>query len=203
MKISKERFNAFNDGVMAIIITIMVLDLHIPEAFTVDALATFGKDIFTYFASFLLVANRWYKHAALTKNSGDELSGKIVLHNLLFLFLLSLVPPITKWILVEPESIAPVLGYIVLFVLLNTSYKFLSREIYGKDVFEKTIQDKKHQKIKNPVKRVIWIAIPPISLAGFIACSIYVPDVSNMFLVILPLRSYLSELWFDEVPAKS
>ena len=62
MDISKNRLEAFSDGVIAIIITIMVLDIPMPKSFTFNGIKTVLTSFFIYFISFIVVGSQWFKH---------------------------------------------------------------------------------------------------------------------------------------------
>ena len=97
----KPHLETFNDGVIAIIITIMVLELPIPSG--PEAYADFIKSIGLFFVSFFIVADFWYDHHRLFE-SVKEADHSIVILNFLFLAVLSLIPVMTKWILAGRNS---------------------------------------------------------------------------------------------------
>jgi uncharacterized membrane protein len=92
-----DRFNAFSDGVFAIVITLLVLDLPVPPegAKVLPALAESWPDFMGYFISFAFVGGIWLSHAALTKSmkQGDAVSFRL---NLVMLLFVSLLPFTTK-----------------------------------------------------------------------------------------------------------
>ncbi|MCQ9153950.1 TMEM175 family protein [Pediococcus acidilactici] len=76
MKKLKERMDAFSDAVIAIIITIMVLELPLPQHDALSEYLQFGKSIGIFFISFCFVANIWYQHAMLFKDS-DTMNDRV------------------------------------------------------------------------------------------------------------------------------
>jgi uncharacterized membrane protein len=90
------RLEAFSDGVLAIIITIMVLDLKIPQGNSFESLLPLAPKFLSYVFSFLYVGIYWNNHHHLFQVM-QRVSGKVLLSNLLLLFWLSLIPFATAW----------------------------------------------------------------------------------------------------------
>jgi uncharacterized membrane protein len=91
------RLEAFSDGVIAVIITIMVLDLHVPEMHGIHGLWHIAPRLAIYALSFLLVAIYWVNHHELCGRT-DVVNYRVLWANLLFLFMLSLVPFFTDYV---------------------------------------------------------------------------------------------------------
>lgn len=129
----KDHLETFNDGVIAIIITIMVLEVPLPsEADT--SYGTFLRSIFVFLISFFIVANFWYQHHR-TFGMIKKASRSILLTNFLFLALLSIIPLMTKWIMQEPNSFAISNFGVVYFVVSITEllmYRFAFINLLGK-----------------------------------------------------------------------
>ena len=92
----KGRFEAFSDGVLAIIITIMVLELHTPEGFDLKALMTLWPTLSMYALSFVYIGIYWNNHHHLL-HAVHRVTGGVMWANLHLLFWLSLVPFTTRW----------------------------------------------------------------------------------------------------------
>src|SRR5204862_7716558 len=93
---NKTRLEAFSDGVIAILITIMVLELKIPEGDTLEALRPLTPVFLTYTMSFIYLGIYWSNHHHML-HATDRVNGKILWANLHLLFWLSLLPFITGW----------------------------------------------------------------------------------------------------------
>jgi uncharacterized membrane protein len=93
---SKSRLEAFSDGVIAIIITIMVLELKVPHEPTFAALSELAPVFFSYVLSFIYIGIYWNNHHHLWQ-MGKQVNGQILWANLHLLFWLSLIPFATAW----------------------------------------------------------------------------------------------------------
>jgi TMEM175 potassium channel family protein len=93
---SKGRLEAFSDGVIAILITIMVLELKVPHGEGWEALALLGPAFSTYVLSFIYLGIYWNNHHHML-HATDRINGRILWANLHLLFWLSLVPVTTGW----------------------------------------------------------------------------------------------------------
>jgi TMEM175 potassium channel family protein len=94
--VSTTRLEAFSDGVIAILITIMVLELRLPHAAGLSALASVWPHLLTYVLSFVYLGIYWNNHHHLLHLT-ERVNGRILWSNLHLLFWLSLVPSVTGW----------------------------------------------------------------------------------------------------------
>jgi uncharacterized membrane protein len=124
----KGRMEAFSDGVIAIIITIMVLGISAPEGSGVADLLSLGPAFICYAVSFVGVGTYWNNHHHLL-NLVRRTTGRMLWSNLLFLFVLSFFPLATDWIQKTDFAALPTTCYIVLNVLVSLSYMNLERVI--------------------------------------------------------------------------
>lgn len=104
------RLEAFSDGVIAIVITIMVLELHVPEGDSIEALRPLLPVLFSYVMSFIFIGVYWNNHHHLFQASG-RVNGSVLWANLHLLFWLSLVPFTTNWMGANDFSRWPVAAY--------------------------------------------------------------------------------------------
>jgi uncharacterized membrane protein len=118
------RLEAFSDGVMAVIITLMVLDLKPPEQPTFASLAGDGPTFLVYALSFVNVGIYWNNHHHLLRASRG-IDGRAMWANLHLLFWLSLIPFTTLWLGAHPDDRAPVLVYGVDLLLCGVAYSLL------------------------------------------------------------------------------
>jgi uncharacterized membrane protein len=112
----KGRLEAFSDGVMAVIITIMVLELHPPQEPTLEALAGVAHPFVAYVLSFIYVGIYWNNHHHMFQ-SVEHVNGRVLWTNNLLLFCLSLVPFSTNWMGETDFALVPTIVYGISLVL--------------------------------------------------------------------------------------
>src|SRR5512146_1220975 len=102
----KGRLEAFSDGVIAVIITIMVLELHTPLGEDLASLRSVGPPLLTYVLSFVFVGIYWVNHHHLL-HAAPHVDGRVLWANLHLLLWLSLVPFTTGWVGEHPAAAVP------------------------------------------------------------------------------------------------
>jgi uncharacterized membrane protein len=125
---SKSRLEAFSDGVIAILITIMVLELRIPEAPTWEALLPRAPLFLAYVLSFVQLGIYWNNHHHLFQVC-TQVNGRVLWANLHLLFWLSLVPFATGWIGETNFSGVPLLAYGAVMWMAGLSWTVLNRAL--------------------------------------------------------------------------
>jgi uncharacterized membrane protein len=124
------RLEAFSDGVLAIIITIMVLELHIPEEPTLHALGESATGFLTYALSFVYVGIYWNNHHHMFQVV-DTISGTVLWANLHLLFWLSLFPFSTAWMDETGFARTPTIVYGVNLLLAAVAYYAVEQAIFA------------------------------------------------------------------------
>lgn len=125
---TKGRLEAFSDGVIAIIITITILEIGLPEGDDMHALFSILPIVACYLISFIMVGTNWANHHHLLQVAG-AVDGKILWSNLLFLFVLSFQPVATGWVGKSGFSMLPVRVYCLLNLAGTLSYVLLQKLI--------------------------------------------------------------------------
>ena len=125
---SKGRLEAFSDGVIAILITIMVLELRVPRGDDLGALRPLLPVFLTYVLSFVFLGIYWNNHHHML-HATDRVNGKILWANLHLLFWLSLVPFVTGWMGENHFASLPTAVYGVVLLLAAVAYTILQRVI--------------------------------------------------------------------------
>ncbi|HEY2736828.1 MAG TPA: TMEM175 family protein [Thermoanaerobaculia bacterium] len=131
----KGRLEAFSDGVIAIIITIMVLELKVPHGTDLAALRPMAPIFLTYVLSFIYVGIYWNNHHHMLHVS-HKVNGRILWSNLHLLFWLSIVPFGTSWVGESHFAPLPVALYGVVLLMCGFAYSILARSLidyHGKD----------------------------------------------------------------------
>ena len=132
---SKGRLEAFSDGVIAIIITIMVLELQVPHGADFAALRTLTPIFLSYVLSFVILGIYWNNHHHLWQ-AANRVNGQVLWANLHLLFWLSLVPFVTGWMGENEFAQLPVALYGVILWMSAMAYYILVRALishHGKD----------------------------------------------------------------------
>jgi len=127
---TKGRLEAFSDGVIAILITIMVLELRAPQGATWSALRDIVPYLLAYVLSFVYLGIYWTNHHHLFQLT-NRVTGGVLWANLHLLFWLSLVPFVTLWLGSNHSAAAPTALYGILMVLAAMAYQILQYIIIG------------------------------------------------------------------------
>jgi len=134
---SKQRVEAFSDGVFAILITIMVLELRAPHAATLAALRPLIPTLLAYALSFVYLGIYWNNHHHMF-HAVHRVSGGVLWANLHLLFWLSLVPFTTSWVGENPASL-PTALYGVVLLLAGVAYWVLQSRIVAHEGPDSTL----------------------------------------------------------------
>jgi uncharacterized membrane protein len=122
------RLEAFSDGVLAIVITIMVLELKVPHGADLTALRPVVPVLLSYVLSFAYIGIYWNNHHHLF-HATQEIGGGVLWANLGLLFCLSLIPVVTAWVGDNPRAPWPAALYGVVLLLSALAYSGLERAI--------------------------------------------------------------------------
>jgi uncharacterized membrane protein len=126
--VSKGRLEAFTDGVIAILITILVLDLKIPRGADLHALEALLPVFLTYVLSFVFLGIYWNNHHHMLL-AAERINGRILWANLHLLFWLSLVPFATGWMGENHFAAVPTAAYGAVLLLAGIAYTILQNAI--------------------------------------------------------------------------
>ena len=121
---SKTRLEAFSDGVIAILITIMVLELHVPAGADLGSLRAIVPTFSAYVLSFVVLGIYWTNHHHLL-HAADRITGAVLWANLHLLFWLSLIPFVTNWMGDHPADALPTSIYGVVLTCAAIAYVIL------------------------------------------------------------------------------
>ena len=136
---SADRVRLFSDGVFAVLITILVLELKPPHADTFSALLPLWPTGLSYAVSYLFIAIVWVNHHHLF-GYAEVATPRLVWFNFAHLFSVSLIPFTTEWIAESRLAAAPVALYAAVFVLVNVTYLALCWEAVDRPAHEDVSQ---------------------------------------------------------------
>ena len=171
---SKGRLEAFSDGVIAILITIMVLELKIPEGSGLDALRPMIPAFFAYVLSFIILGIYWNNHHHML-HATDRINGKILWANLHLLFWLSLIPAITAWMGETTSAPVPTAVYGGVLMMAGVAYYILTWTLVGLLGPQSTLAVAVGKDVKGKVSVVLYAVAIPLALVNqWIADAIYV-----------------------------
>lgn len=172
------RLEAFYDAIIAIIVTVLVLELPQPSAPTIEAMWAINTSYFAYIISFLVCANLWQYHHIIYQHV-DKINNKIIWLNILLMFVFSLIPYLTIFTANYPNSLLPQilygLDFIIVDIILFVMAKFLI-EIN---------QDKEYLKDALNVKDALYIPFAVFIVGFVIAFSGYPIAISVCCLITI------------------
>jgi uncharacterized membrane protein len=172
------RLEAFSDGVLAIIITIMVLELRAPNETNARALVPLLPHVCSYVLSFIYVGIYWNNHHHMFQAT-ERISGGVLWANLHLLFWLSLFPFVTDWMGEMHLARAPTICYGVVLLMAAIAYYILQSVIIsgqGKD-----------SRIAHAIGSDVKGKLSPVLYAVAIAVAFFYPQISAALYVIVAL----------------
>ncbi len=179
---SKSRLEAFSDGVIAIIITIMVLEFKVPHEATWQALIPVAPVFLSYALSFVFVGIYWSNHHHLLQVV-EHVNGRVLWANLHLLFWLSLTPFVTGWLGENKFATVPAALYGVVLLCAAIAYFILARSLLSIHSPDSVLATALGADFKGKISMVIYlVAIPFAFVRSYLACALYIL-VAVMWLV--------------------
>ena len=170
---SKGRLEAFSDGVFAVIITIMVLNMNVPRGADFQALLSVTPAFLSYVLSYIYIGIYWNNHHHLL-HASEHVSGGILWANLALLFCLSLVPFTTAWMGENHYAPLPVAVYGVMLLLAGIAYSILSRSLIAHHGTASVLAKSIGNDWKGTISLVVYGVAIPLALARpWISCACY------------------------------
>lgn len=168
------RLEAFSDGVLAIIITIMVLELRVPHEPTLAGLAPLWPIFLSYVLSFIYLGIYWNNHHHMLHVTG-RVTGSILWANLHLLFWLSLVPFVTAWMGENHFESVPTAAYGLVLLLAAIAYWILQTLIIRAEGAESVLARAVGKDMKGKLSPLFYVlAIPAAFVRPWIAGAIYI-----------------------------
>ncbi len=179
---SKGRMEAFSDGVIAILITIMVLELKVPHGTDAAALAPLVPVLLSYVLSFVFLGIYWNNHHHLLQ-AIKHVDGRALWANLHLLFWLSLIPFVTGWMGENKFASWPVALYGIVMLGAAIAYFILTRALIALHGRDSVLATAVGRDFKGKASLVIYAAAIPLALMNsWVSCGLYVL-VAVMWLV--------------------
>lgn len=170
---NKNRLEAFSDGVLAIIITIMMLEIKTPNSNSLESLRPLIPVFFSYVLSFVYVGIYWNNHHHMFQ-AVKKINGSILWGNLFLLFWLSLIPFATSWIGAQNFSTIPMSCYGLVLLMCAISYTLLQKSIIKLEGKDSLLYQAVEKDIKGKISLFCYvIAIPLAFLSPWISGLLY------------------------------
>jgi uncharacterized membrane protein len=171
---SKSRIEAFSDGVLAIIITIMVLELKVPHEGGLAALGPLIPVFLSYLLSFIFVGIYWNNHHHMFQ-AVKHINGRVLWANLHLLFWLSLIPFSTAWMGENRFTTWPTVLYGIILLLAALAYTFLARVLVAGHGNESAFAKALESDLKGNISLLAYgVAIPLAFMNSWLAIALYV-----------------------------
>jgi uncharacterized membrane protein len=187
------RLEAFSDGVLAIIITIMVLEMKVPSGTTLDALKPVLPVFLSYVLSFVYVGIYWNNHHHLL-NATHHVSAGILWANLNLLFWLSLFPFATGWMGQNHLAPTPTALYGVVLLMAGFAYWLLQKAIIAQQGHESLLAAALGGDWKGNVSPLLYLAAIPLAFVS--------PLIANGIYVLVALLWFVPDRRIERALAK-
>jgi uncharacterized membrane protein len=179
---TKARLEAFSDGVIAILITIMVLELHVPHEATWSALGPLVPIFLTYVLSFVFLGIYWNNHHHML-HAAERINGRVLWANLHLLFWLSLIPFVTGWMGQNHFTPIPSAAYGIVMMFAGLAYYMLAHALIAEQGPDSRLARAIGRDRKGKWSVVLWaIGIGLSFVNPWLAVTVYVA-VAMMWLV--------------------
>ena len=174
---TKARMETFSDGVIAIIITIMVLELRPPHEPSLSALMPLVPVFLSYVLSFVFIGLYWTNHHHML-HAVEHVSGGVLWANLHLLFWLSLVPFVTAWMGENHAEPVPIAMYGVVLLFASIAYFILSRTLISLHGKNSVLANAVGKDFKGLISTMIYVVAIPLALVKWwLADALYVTVV--------------------------
>jgi TMEM175 potassium channel family protein len=195
-----ERLNAFTDGVLAIVITIMVLELHVPEGPGFEALMPSLPLLGAYLLAFVNIGLFWNNHHHMMQ-AARKVDGRVLWANMAVLFALSLVPFVIRWIGEAGFASEPVAAYGAVLVLASLAWTFMERALIAAEGERSVVARAVGPRLKEWLSSGLYlVAIAVAFVSPWIAIAIYIFVAAAWF---IPDRRFERRLQASPPPPKS
>ncbi len=179
---SKGRLEAFSDGVLAIIITIMVLELKVPHTAKLSALAALAPAFMSYVLSFIFVGIYWNNHHHMLQTI-KYVNGRTLWANMYLLFWLSLIPFATAWMGENNFAEWPVALYGFVLLMCAIAYTILGRSLVALHGSDSTLAKALGRDRKGMISLVCYVIALPLCFVNTLFAALLFVGVAIMWLI--------------------
>ena len=170
----KGRLEAFSDGVIAVIITIMVLELKVPHGTDLAALVPLLPVFLSYVLSFVYIGIYWNNHHHML-HAVHHINGRALWANLHLLFWLSLVPFVTGWVNENHFAAVPVALYGVVLLMSAVGYYLFERILIAHHTKDSPLARAVGKDLKGVVSLFIYVAAIALAFVNpWVSCALYI-----------------------------
>jgi uncharacterized membrane protein len=164
---NKTRLEAFSDAVIAIVMTIMVLELKVPHGYDIESLRPLIPVFLAYVLSFIYLAIYWNNHHHMLQAT-RKVNGKVLWGNMRLLFFLSLIPFATGWMGENHFAPTPTAVYGLVLLMCAVSYTMLQRKLTGHTDGENALlAEAVGSDIKGKISLACYIAAIPLAFVEY------------------------------------
>ena len=186
------RIAGFSDGLIAIIITLMVLEIPIPSEIKMTEIIEFAKAIIIYFASFVVIGTQWNRHHFLLEQT-EKVHKSFIWKNLLYLFSLSLIPLFMKLLIKHPNDFIPAIGYSLIYLITD----FISIQLIISVLKNKKNKTEREEKLLTEDRKLITQILPLIIFSVSILLEYFLTNLTIIFFIIFPVTMSLVRAFKD------
>lgn len=188
----KDHLEVFNDAVLAIIITIIVLNLPMPKNHSTSSVMGLLETVGVYFVSFIVVANFWLMHHFIFSKIKTGINETLVVIDFLFMAEVSLLPFLTKWMETD-RSCLPVMVYGFVYLSATVTLVIMSMKINSR---VKVLYPKLYRQL-NRTEKVRLMVMLPINIF-LIILSYWFPQTVFLLYIVMPVLTFLSYVFEDD-----
>ena len=179
---TKNRLEGFSDGVIAVIITIMVLEMKVPHAADAAALLPLAPVFVSYLLSFVFIGVYWNNHHHLL-HAAQRVNGRILWANLHLLFWLSLIPFVTGWMGENDFAPHPVALYGIVQLLAGLAFFILARSLVATHGRDSALAKAIGRDFKGKASLVVYVVAVPLAFVNPAAALVLYAGVAVVWLV--------------------
>ena len=178
------RIAGFSDGLIAIIITLMVLEIPIPSEIKMTEIIEFAKVV--------VIGTQWNRHHFLLEQT-EKVHKSFIWKNLLYLFSLSLIPLFMKWLIKHPNDFIPALSYSLIYIITD----FISIQLIISVLKNKKKKTEREERLLTEDRKLLTQILPILVFTLLLVIEYYLPNLTIIFFIIFPVTMSLIRAFKD------